>query len=147
MRMVREVRMASSFVSLADKGFWCPDSLLEMLASCLGEALRDHDSAWALQWVAHLSTQATAGLTGCIDLQLDGVAQHRDEIVSALSKIRSEIEQRPQRGSNDVEFAHLHALVAVTARLLDGRWPWSAGDAEALPSDWLRAQPASSMSE
>jgi hypothetical protein len=120
--------MATSFIQLGPRGFWCHDELLERLAALLAERLaRRSGTAWAA-YAKHLSVQATAGMTGCIDLGLDSLSDTaRVELLATLMQLRD------REGEGD----ELVRLVDVLQRLLTREWPWSVGDAEALPRAWL----------
>lgn len=120
--------MATSFVQLGPHGFWCHDGLLERFAALLAETLAKRPGAAWAAYVEHLNVQATAGMTGCIDLDLDSLADAaRVELVTELIRLRE----------REVERDELVRLVDVLQRLLKREWPWSAGDAEALPRAWL----------
>jgi hypothetical protein len=97
------------------------------LAALLAETLAQRaDMAWHA-YAKHLSVQATAGMTGCIDLGLDSLSDTaRVELLATLTLLRRE-------GERD----ELVRLVDVLQRLLTREWPWSVGDAEALPRAWL----------
>lgn len=120
--------MATSLVQLGMHGFWCPDGLLERLAALLAETLAQRaDMAWHA-YAKHLSVQATAGMTGCIDLGLDSLSDTaRVELLATLMQLREGEGERDE----------LVRLVDVLQRLLTREWPWSVGDAEALPRAWL----------
>lgn len=129
--------MATSFVQLGEHGFWCRDGLLEVLAALLAETLALRFGAAWPAYVEHLKTQATAGMTGCIDLGLDGLpAAAQVELLDGLALLRDRIE-RGLADASAIERDDLVRLVDVLERLLTREWPWSVGDAEALPRAWL----------
>ncbi|MCA8830059.1 hypothetical protein [Hymenobacter pini] len=78
--------MATSFIEFRNFGFWCEDSLLETWLSYFLQQIDEADSTddWLLQLKQQWQFQATAGLVGCIDLELDDFADSQEHIFVLL---------------------------------------------------------------
>ncbi|MFV8749551.1 hypothetical protein ACNOYE_03245 [Nannocystaceae bacterium ST9] len=101
-----------------------------------------------------MTEQATAGLIGCIDLQLDSIATDaRAELLAVLPRIRRRIEEEPDllaavelnrrsfgsgtHFTDNVDPEQLSTPIDAMMCLIRGEWRWSAEDPEALPKYWL----------
>src|SRR5262245_7867780 len=79
--------MTTSCVSLRGKGFWSPDSLLEVFAYFLAEELKKSSSLWAREYARNLQIQSTAGMIGCIEFQLETLSEEALHAVSHAAEI------------------------------------------------------------
>lgn len=77
--------MSSSFVSYAGRGYWARDAALEVWLWLLAEQVEGVASAsgWSSDAARRWRTQATAGMIGCIAVDLDDIAStpERAELV------------------------------------------------------------------
>lgn len=146
--------MATSFVELDGRGFWCHDSLLEIWAHLMSEVLGDAGTQSLAEYGDYLHLQATAGFRGCIDLRFDDFdAEGREEIVRQAACLLARLRMEPGLltarhlnelglGGGEIEYTdvpieYLQALTKHMVMLVRGEWPWGAGDKESLPGQWL----------
>jgi hypothetical protein len=146
--------MATSFVSLYGKGFWSPDSLLEIFAHFLAQELGKSSLPWAQEYARHLQAQATVGMSGCFDFQLSSLRANALEVVSkAAETVVDALQRSPLALSassltalglgggavfeRDVEFDKLAKLNTVFQQLLSGNWNWGPDDEATLHTRWL----------
>ena len=92
--------MASSFVKFKGKGFWSRDGNLEDWLLCLVDTVDSVPAAdtWLNAAREHWRAQATAGMTGCIDVKLDEVIQGDDGRQAALLEIAETALRRLEAG-------------------------------------------------
>ena len=146
--------MTTSLVALNGKGFWSPDSLLEIFAHFLAEELAKLDTPWATSYTDHLQVQATAGLTGCIDFRLASLDEDaKKSVLRAAENVVVILRRKPRALSaqsltmlnlgggavfeSDVDLEMLVKLKSVFHQLLSGDWHWSPEDDAALHTRWL----------
>lgn len=145
--------MASSFVALGDRGFWCSDYLLEIWLFELAETVKGSPGTLPPDYEAHLRSQATAGMRGCIDMCLEGFTRPQLDELRTLAEVtlsRISADRSLLRGQRlnalglgggdeflDATYEDVEALGNVFERLLKGDVLWTAGDKEALPNSWM----------
>lgn len=146
--------MATSLITLNEKGFWAPDSLLEVFAYFVAEELEKSAVPGAREYARHLRAQATAGMSGCMDLRLSSLRKEEiDAVSTAAQEVVELMRQAPASLSakrltslglgggsvfqSDVELYEVARLNSAFQMLLSGNWAWKPEDAEALPNHWL----------
>lgn len=144
--------MSSSFVYRGERGFWCPDALLEPFAYLLGRALERRPEPWARDIGAEMVGKSRAGLSGCLDLgintlsdaQLPVVASAVEALVSTVVKEASLLSASALNGaalatrySEPVSVSAFQSLGNIFLALLCGAWGSSSSDDEAMPDHWL----------
>jgi hypothetical protein len=92
--------MGSSFTSFQDYGFWTRDVILELWLFLLAIEVRRLDAppAWLRDAADDWTTQATAGMTGCISAGLDDYASTPDRVAVLLSLSESALASLHARG-------------------------------------------------
>jgi hypothetical protein len=72
--------MGSSFTVFQQRGFWAPDTLVEVWLEALADVVAPDSPSWLLDARRHWQIQARTGFQGCVDAGLDGCLTSPDRI-------------------------------------------------------------------